>query len=275
MSRLERHWSVAMEFYVYLNGVRRGPFPEERVRSYLATGLLQPTDLASTAPDGELRSLTAFQQFNVERPDLLASAASEAAGAPDNPRLTPPTPAPNPDACVASLAPEALGPYASATLAPNETPYYKTSLHWIIFVRFAFLALALFFFLALPFAIGVQALTGSQLGWFVLPFPTFLMLAPTLAYVSSELVITDMRVLIKTGIIQRQTLEIFIAKVESISIDQGFGGRLFDYGTVTIRGTGAFAERFEAIAHPLELRNWVQRLQRGGTSVRGPATVAP
>jgi len=147
-------------------------------------------------------------------------------------------------------------------------------LHWIIFVRFALLALSLFFFLALPVAIGVQALTGSQLGWFVLPFPAFVMVAPTLAYVSSELVITDMRVLIKTGIVQRQTLEMFIAKVESIGIDQSFGGRLFDYGTVTIRGTGGFAERFEAIARPLEFRNWVQRMQHGGASVSRSATIA-
>ena len=255
-----------MEFYIYLNGVRRGPFPEERVQSYLASGLLQPIDLASVQPDGELRPLGTFQPFNTKQAERLEKTDVSAASATASP-------APNRDSAV-NLAPESLGAYAIATLAPNETPYHKTSLHWIIFVRFALLAVALFFFLALPFAIGVQALTGSQLGWFVLPFPAFVMVAPTLAYVSSELVITDMRVLIKTGIVQRQTIEMFIAKVESIGIDQSFGGCLFDYGTVTIRGTGGFAERFEAIARPLEFRNWVQRMQHGGASVSRPATIA-
>jgi uncharacterized membrane protein YdbT with pleckstrin-like domain len=87
------------------------------------------------------------------------------------------------------------------------------------------------------------------------------MLPPTIAYASSELVITNMRVLINTGVIRRQTLEMFISKIESIAVDQGFLGRMFDYGTVLIRGTGGFQEPFEAIARPLEFRNSVQRLQ--------------
>lgn len=148
--------------------------------------------------------------------------------------------------------------------APNETPVFKTALHWIIFARFALLGLLAFFFVAMPFAIGVQALTGSELGWFALPLPAFLMLAPTLAYVSGELVVTDQRLLIKTGIIRRQTLEMFISKVESIAVDQGFLGRLSDYGTIIIRGTGGFEESFEAIARPIEFRSWVQRMQKGG-----------
>jgi uncharacterized membrane protein YdbT with pleckstrin-like domain len=135
-------------------------------------------------------------------------------------------------------------------------------------VRFTFLALLVFLLIAMPFAIAVQALTSSQLGWFALPLPAFILLTPTLAYVSSELVITNVRVLIKTGIIRRQTLEMFISKIESIAIDQRFLGRVFDYGTVIVRGTGGFEERFEAIARPVEFRNWVQRMQKG-------AVVAP
>jgi uncharacterized membrane protein YdbT with pleckstrin-like domain len=161
--------------------------------------------------------------------------------------------------------PLSLGPYARATLAPNETPYFKTSLHWIVFVRFGFLALLLFLVVAMPFAIGVQALTASQLGWFVLPLPAFIMVPPALAYAGSELVVTDRRVLIKTGIIRRRTLEMFIAKVESIAVDQGFFGRTLDYGTVSIRGTGGSQEPFEAIAHPIQFRNWVQQLQHSAT----------
>jgi uncharacterized membrane protein YdbT with pleckstrin-like domain len=68
-------------------------------------------------------------------------------------------------------------------------------------------------------------------------------------------------VLIKTGIVRRQTLEVFVSKVESIAVDQGVLGRMLDYGTVIIRGTGRHEERFEAIARPVEFRNWVQRMQ--------------
>ena len=165
------------------------------------------------------------------------------------------------------LGAESLGPSARATLAPNELPVFKTSLHWIVFVRFVFLSLLVFLLLALPFAIAVQALTASELGWLVLPLPAFIMIPPTLAYLSSELFVTNRRVLIKTGIVRRRTLEMFISKVESIAIDQSFLGRMLDYGTVIIRGTGGGEEPFATISHPIQLRNCVQRLQHGAEPV--------
>lgn len=248
-----------MEFYLYLNGERRGPFSEERVQSYVADGLLQPSDLASDQADSGWKALASFTRFSfapATQPRVeMAAPAMVAPTAPAVPLR------PHPER--PRLPNESLGPYARATLAPDETPYFKTSLHWIIFVRFAILALLAFLLLAMPFAIGVQALIGSQLGWFALPLPAFIMIPPTLAWVSSELVITDRRVLIKTGIVRRETLEMFISKVESIAIDQGFLGRILDYGRVTIRGTGGLEEPFDAIANPLEFRNWVQRLQHG------------
>ncbi len=151
------------------------------------------------------------------------------------------------------LSTDALGPYARASLAPNETAYFKTSLHWIIFARFAGLAALAFLFAAIPFAIAVQALTGMEFGWFALPLPVFLMVPPAIAYASNELVVTDRRVLIKTGVVRRQTMEMFVARIESIAVDQGFFGRVFDFGNVTIRGTGGFEQSLGPIAQPRRL----------------------
>lgn len=236
-----------MDLFIYLNGEKRGPFAEERVRQMLAEGFVRATDLAATDAAGELKPL-----------NLLLSPAREAAFV----RQEQPTPVPAPAAPEATRLPStALGPYSRATLAPNETPFLRTSLHWIIFARFAFWGLILFVLVALPFAIGVQALTGSEIGWFALPLPILVLIPPAIAYAGSELVVTNMRVLIKTGVVRRQTLEMFISKIESIAVDQGFFGRIFDYGTVLIRGTGGFQEPFATIARPLEFRNSVQRLQ--------------
>jgi uncharacterized membrane protein YdbT with pleckstrin-like domain len=80
-------------------------------------------------------------------------------------------------------------------------------------------------------------------------------------YICSEFVVTDQRVIIKVGFISRRTLEMFISKIESIGIDQNILGRLLGYGTVTVRGTGGSAEKFTAIAHPLEFRSCVQNIQ--------------
>ncbi|MDQ6625352.1 MAG: PH domain-containing protein, partial [Verrucomicrobiota bacterium] len=171
------------------------------------------------------------------------------------------------------ISQDSLGPYARTTLGSNETPFYRTSLHWVVFVRFGILALIAFLFIAMPLAIGIQALLGSQIGWFALPLPAFVMLPPTLAFASSELVVTDQRVLIKTGILTRQTLEMFISRIESVAVHQAVLGRMLDFGTVTIRGMGGSEEAFEAIAHPVEFRNAVQRLQ-SSSAAGTPATPA-
>jgi hypothetical protein len=260
-----------MEFYVYLNGATRGPFAEERLQSFLADGLLQPTDLASQQRDSGWKQLSEFRRFHLPESSPVATASP----LPAPPPLPPPAPRPIPPADVAAIpritaaavdpgGTAAVASDAQMTLEPNETPFYTTSLHWIVFVRFALLGLAVFLFAAIPFAIGIQALTGSEIGWFALPLPAFILLPPAVAFASSQMVITDRRVLIKTGIIRRQSMELFISKIESIGVDQGVFGRMLDYGTITIRGTGGFEEPFEWIANPLLFRSWIQRLQSGG-----------
>jgi uncharacterized membrane protein YdbT with pleckstrin-like domain len=73
-------------------------------------------------------------------------------------------------------------------------------------------------------------------------------------YASTELAITNKRVIAKTGLIQRKTVEMFIAKVESIQVEQSVLGRLLDYGTVVISGTGIHSAPFKGVADPLTLR---------------------
>jgi len=265
-----------MDFYVYLNGTRRGPFTEDRLRSFLGDGLLQASDLAAEEgnqgwkPLGEFRR---FTEFSPSPPILNEATAAPAAELPTSSGIA----RNNATALTRRLSTDELGSHARANLAPDETPHFKTSLHWIIFARFAGLAALAFLFAAIPFAIGVQALTGMEFGWFALPLPAFLMVPPAIAFASSELVVTDRRVLIKTGVVRRQTMEMFIARVESIAVEQGFLGRFFDFGSVTIRGTGGFEESLAPIAQPLAFRDSVQRLQRheGSSSAREITAVRP
>lgn len=73
-------------------------------------------------------------------------------------------------------------------------------------------------------------------------------------YRTTEFAVTDRRIIAKSGLISRRTAEMFLDKVESMNVDQTVAGRLFDYGTVTVRGTGATLEPFQSISAPLELR---------------------
>jgi uncharacterized membrane protein YdbT with pleckstrin-like domain len=73
-------------------------------------------------------------------------------------------------------------------------------------------------------------------------------------YATTELAITNKRVIAKSGLIERKTIEMFIAKVESVQVDQGVLGRIFDFGTVTVSGTGIQSAPFTSIADPLLFR---------------------
>ncbi|HKB84445.1 MAG TPA: PH domain-containing protein [Burkholderiales bacterium] len=75
-----------------------------------------------------------------------------------------------------------------------------------------------------------------------------------IVYSTTELAITNKRVIAKTGLIQRHTIEMFLEKIESIQVDQGVLGRLFDFGSVVISGTGVHSAPFRSIADPLSLR---------------------
>jgi uncharacterized membrane protein YdbT with pleckstrin-like domain len=73
-------------------------------------------------------------------------------------------------------------------------------------------------------------------------------------YKTTEFAVTDRRIIAKTGLISRSTVELFLDKVEALHVEQSVPGRLLDFGTVTIRGTGATLEPISNISAPLVLR---------------------
>ena len=60
-----------------------------------------------------------------------------------------------------------------------------------------------------------------------------------ITYRSTELAVTNRRVIFKTGLIRRRTVEMNMDKVETVDVDQTLFGRLLGYGTVHVRGTGS------------------------------------
>ena len=73
-------------------------------------------------------------------------------------------------------------------------------------------------------------------------------------YKTTEFAVTDKRIITKTGLISRNTIEMFLDKVESLNVEQGILGRILNYGTVTVRGTGSTHEPVKNISAPLALR---------------------
>jgi uncharacterized membrane protein YdbT with pleckstrin-like domain len=153
--------------------------------------------------------------------------------------------------------------YVARILQPGERIVCVTRPHWMLYLGPAILAL-----LAIAAEIWAQVWLDTTnegiifLARFVVPpilagaalvtwFPVFIRRATT------ELAATDKRVIYKTGLLRRHTVEMNMDKVESVNVDQSILGRLFGYGTVTIRGTGGGIEPLANISDPITFRNHV------------------
>jgi uncharacterized membrane protein YdbT with pleckstrin-like domain len=73
-------------------------------------------------------------------------------------------------------------------------------------------------------------------------------------YKTTELAITTRRVIAKFGFISRRTVELNINKVESIQVDQSVMGRILNYGTLVISGTGTSHAPIPGISNPIAFR---------------------
>ena len=82
----------------------------------------------------------------------------------------------------------------------------------------------------------------------------FFLLAAWIKVRSTEIAITNRRVIAKFGFIKRDTVEINLDKVEALRVEQGFLGRMLNYGTVFMSGAGTSVAPMKNIADPLVFR---------------------
>ncbi len=73
-------------------------------------------------------------------------------------------------------------------------------------------------------------------------------------YKTTEIAITNKRIIAKFGFISRRTVEINLQKIESIQVDQNVLGRLLDYGTINVAGAGTPSLTVPGIKDPLQFR---------------------
>ncbi len=158
--------------------------------------------------------------------------------------------------------------YVEANLVPGETVIYQTRLHWIVMLGHLVvgsLLLGLPGVLLLYYALnqtGIESSTlhimeGGGIGLLVCGIVAILMgIARRHA---TEMAVTNRRVVIKTGLASRKTIEMLLNKVESIEVSETAAGRILGYGSIVVIGTGGTPEPFHKVAHPLEFRSQVQQ----------------
>jgi uncharacterized membrane protein YdbT with pleckstrin-like domain len=156
--------------------------------------------------------------------------------------------------------------YVDQQLMTGEKVVYRARLNRVVY------ATAIAF---LVFALVAWVARVLWLGWGCLGLALIIGLVAHVKFVTSVFVVTDERVLIKVGWIQRRSLETLLAKIEGIVVEQGLGGRLFGYGTIIVTGTGGTHERFDMIADPMQFRKHVQEQIASAQRTRAPAEALP
>jgi uncharacterized membrane protein YdbT with pleckstrin-like domain len=169
--------------------------------------------------------------------------------------------------------------YVDRNLVPGETLLYRTRHHWLVLVGPVVGGVSL---LVPGVALLLEAIVMRDSAGLVVGSTTIspkamaitgaiLVVAAIITFSygvakrnATEMAVTNRRVLIKTGLTSRRTLDLMLSRVESIGVEESAAGRMLGYGSVIVRGTGGTPEPFLMIAHPQEFRRAVQQ-QIGAT----------
>jgi len=155
--------------------------------------------------------------------------------------------------------------YIEKNLSAGETLRFKTGCHWIV----------LLWPLLGGLILGLVGLAMLANGWLAarngVSYPGVIVVgaiasltAVTLPAggiirrIATEVVVSNKRVVIKTGLFSRRSIEVLLTRVESVGMKQTLAGRILGYGTVVVSGIGGTREEFERIRHVDEFRRTVQ-----------------
>jgi uncharacterized membrane protein YdbT with pleckstrin-like domain len=144
--------------------------------------------------------------------------------------------------------------YVLKILQPGEQVIHIGRLHWIMYLPSIIVLCVAVAVLAIPTPSSDRTIIYGVSGVLVL-IAALSAFRAWFKQFTTEIAVTDRRIIYKTGFISRHTAEMNMHRVETVAVEQGISGRVLNYGTVHIRGTGAGIENLKMIANPLALRS--------------------
>ena len=138
--------------------------------------------------------------------------------------------------------------YIQNNLQAGEEIKYKADIHWYIFAYPVILLLLSVFF--------SSAQTGffHYVSLFLLLSGLFQLIKRILLKMGTEYVVTNKKVILKSGILSRDALELVLNKCEWIRINQSLMGRMLGFGSIVVT-TGGVTNKFDFITNPIKFRN--------------------
>lgn len=167
--------------------------------------------------------------------------------------------------------------YVRESLGDDEEIIHMGSFHWmynlvaLMNVVFGILGSILFIILAVKFG---PALLGyaprTDLSWigqvqsmhpiaklvafFIMLAGVYKFVAMMVVKATTEMAITNTRLIYKRGLISRFVAEISIDRIEGVNVLQGFWGRILNYGRIMVRGMGVGEVILPPIEDPVKFR---------------------
>lgn len=138
--------------------------------------------------------------------------------------------------------------YLEKTLATGEEVLLETRISLLSFLGNFIVGGATLLWFAVTIGISNRSAFAALLVGVVV------LLHPILRYMTSELALTNRRVVAKFGVLSTESQEIRLDKIESVGVHQSLIGRLFGYGSIVVSGTGGSRDVLPDIPDPITFR---------------------
>lgn len=149
-----------------------------------------------------------------------------------------------------------MGSFVEQNLNTGEKIFYKGEIHWMVYFESALwlaVACVMYYYGRYSWHLNLMMVNISTIAILAIAVTKF-----AKAFIHrhfTEMVLTDQRLVAKFGFISREAIELPLAKIESVFIDQTISERMIGAGSVAVRGTGSAIAPIRFIDNPMEFRN--------------------
>jgi uncharacterized membrane protein YdbT with pleckstrin-like domain len=163
--------------------------------------------------------------------------------------------------------------YVEKSLAGDEHIVYRAHFNW----TYSFFPVLWFAIGCAPVAMYLMIMARGipfeelRTGWWItgigFAIGSLILTIHLINLMTTEIVITNYRLVYKTGWIARNTQEVSLANIEEMTLTQSVWGRLLGYGKLVIRGTGVGVIELPNLDDPIVVRKKIEAARatlRGG-----------
>lgn len=234
------------EFFIRIKGKIHGPIDAKKLRAVVAAGKVQPTDEVAKSAHGPWRQAASvgglFEASHESTSPAVEAAASNVVD------TVPPTISQPSDA----LRP---GSYVASVLATGEEVVYVGKLHWGVYLTPLGMIASAFI---LPFF--VSSTLAIVWGLVVFIFGPAGLISAALALWTNEFAVTNRKVIAKTGLVWRRTIELMLPKIDSVQVSQSIPGRLLGYGDLVL-AVATEKQPMRFLQNPMQFKRAVENAQ--------------